>query len=134
MSDRFIDTSVILYLLEDSDKADVAEAVLSGGGVVSVQVLNEALANCRRKANMNWDEASIFLNGIQDLCDVCDLTEDTHVLGRALGAKYGFSVYDAMIVAAALTNGCTELLSEDMQHGQIIEGGLKILNPFRDKM
>lgn len=132
MNGKFIDTNVILYLLEDSAKADLAEKVLSEGGVISVQVLNEALANCRRKANMTWEDASNFLNGIQDLCDVCDLTEETHILGRAMGAKYGFSVYDAMIVAAALLHGCTELISEDMQHGQIIERSLKILNPFLD--
>ena len=131
MSNRFIDTNVILYLLENSAKANLAEKILAEGGVISVQVLNEALANCRRKAGMTWEEASDFLNGIQDICEVCDLTEDIHVVGRALGAKYGFSVYDAMIVAAALSNGCADLLSEDMQHGQVIEGRLRILNPFR---
>ncbi len=53
-------------------------------------------------------------------------------LGRALGVRYGFSVYDAMIVAAALLNGCnTTLLSEDMQHGLLVENHLQIDNPFR---
>ena len=131
MSGRFIDTNVVLYLLEGGPKAEIAEREIGAGGLVSVQVLNEALANCIRKARMSWDEASEFLSSLQKLVDVCDLTREVHDLGRALGARYGFSVYDAMIVAAALRNGCSRLLSEDMQHGLIVEDLLRIENPFR---
>lgn len=59
-----------------------------------------------------------------------DITAEVHDLGRALGARYGFSVYDAMIVAAALLAGCTRLYSEDMQNGMLVEGALRILDPF----
>ena len=38
--------------------------------------------------------------------------------------------YDSQIIAAALTAGCTVLYSEDMQHGQLIDGTLTIVNPF----
>jgi predicted nucleic acid-binding protein len=44
--------------------------------------------------------------------------------------RYRFSFYDSMIVAAALTAGCRELLSEDLQHGQQIET-MTIVDPFR---
>ncbi len=131
MSDRFIDTNIFLYLLEAGSKAEIAEREISAGGMISVQVLNEILANCIRRARMSWDEASEFLSSLQKLVDVCDLTREVHDLGRALGARYGFSVYDAMIVAAALRNGCSRLLSEDMQHGLIVEDLLRIENPFR---
>ena len=59
------------------------------------------------------------------------LAADVHYIGRALGASYQIQVYDAMIVAAALSSGCTELASEDMQHGLLIERDLMIRNPFR---
>jgi predicted nucleic acid-binding protein len=36
-----------------------------------------------------------------------------------------------MIVASALTSGCTTLWSEDMRDGLLVEGQLRILNPFR---
>jgi predicted nucleic acid-binding protein len=130
MSDRFIDTNVFLYLLEDGFKAEIAEREISAGGLVSVQVFNEVLANCLRKAKMSWDEAGEFLSGLREIVEVRDLTEEVHDLGRALGARYGFSVYDAMIVAAALHNGCNTLLSEDMQHGLVVENFLRIDNPF----
>ena len=43
--------------------------------------------------------------------------------------RYGYSVYDGLIIAAAVEGDCTRLYSEDLQHGQIIEG-LRIENPF----
>lgn len=98
--------------------------------MISVQVLNEVLVNCRRKANMSWEEAGDFLDGIRDLCETVSLTPEIHDIGRALGARYQLAVYDAMIVAAALAHGCGQLLSEDMHDGLVIEGALKIENPF----
>lgn len=130
MSDEFADTNVILYLLDDGPKADRAEAILGQGPRISVQVLNEALVNCRRKAGLSWDEAGAFLSGIQSLCPVETLTAQTHQVGRALAERYQLSVYDAMIVAAALIAGCTTLWSEDMHDGLLIEDRLRIVNPF----
>lgn len=130
MSGDFIDSNVILYLLDDGEKADRAEAVLAQGGVISVQVLNEVLVNCLRKAGMDLDEASAFLAGVRRLCRVVDLTAEIHDVGRALVARYGLSVFDSMIVAAALVAGCDRVLSEDMQDGLVVEGVLRVVNPF----
>jgi predicted nucleic acid-binding protein len=131
MSVEFADTNVVLYLLDDGPKADRAEAVLAKGPRISVQVLNEALVNCRRKAGLSWEETGAFLAGLQSLCPVEDLTLQTHEVGRALAERHSLSIYDAMIVASALVSGCTTLWSEDMQDGLLIEGQLRIVNPFR---
>lgn len=130
MSAEFADTNVVLYLLDDGPKADRAEQVLAKGPRISVQVLNETLVNCRRKAGLSWEETGAFLGGVQALCLVEDLTLQTHDVGRALAERYSLSIYDAMIVASALIAGCTTLWSEDMQHGLVIEGRLRIVNPF----
>ncbi|PTW37215.1 PIN domain-containing protein [Rhodovulum kholense] len=132
MAADFFDTNVILYLLDDGLKADRAEALLAQGGTISVQVLNEALVNCLRKARMSHDEAGEFLFGIRDFCETVELTVGTHDVGRALAARYKLSVCDSMIVAAALLSGCTRLWSEDMQDRLTVEGRLKIVNPFAD--
>ena len=132
MSDRFFDTNIILYLLDDGPKRDVAEKLIAEGGAISVQVLNEALVNCLRKAKMTWDEAGEFLDGIREICTVVDLTPEIHDIGRAVGARYQLAVYDAMIVAAALDLGATQILSEDMHHGLVVETSLAIENPFLD--
>lgn len=130
MSAEFVDTNIVLYLLDDGPKADRAEAILAQSPRISVQVLNEAMVNCRRKAALSWDETGTFLAGIQALCPVEDLTLQTHEIGRALAERYGFSVYDAMIVAAALIAGCTTLWTEDMHNGLLVEGQLRLVNPF----
>ena len=130
MSAEFADTNVVLYLLDDGAKADRAEAVLGRGPRISVQVLNEALVNCRRKAGLSWDETAAFLAGLRALCPVEALTLQTHDIGRALAERYGLAIYDAMIVASALIAGCTTLWSEDMHDGLLVEGRLRIVNPF----
>ena len=130
MSAEFADTNIVLYLLDDGPKADRAEAILGQGPRISVQVLNEAMVNCRRKAGLSWDETGTFLAGIQALCPVEDLTLQTHAVGRALAERYNFSVYDAMIVAAALRAGCTTLWTEDMHDGLVVEDRLRLVNPF----
>lgn len=130
MSAEFVDTNVVLYLLDDGPKADSVEAILARGPRISVQVLNEVMVNCRRKAGLNLDETGAFLAGVQSLCPVEALTLQTHEVGRALAERYRFSVYDAMIVAAALIAGCTRLWTEDMQDGLPVEGQLRIVNPF----
>ena len=65
MSAEFADTNVVLYLLDDGPKADRAEIILGQGPRISVQVLNETLVNCRRKAGLSWEEAGAFLEGVR---------------------------------------------------------------------
>ena len=48
----------------------------------------------------------------------------------ALRARYGFSFWDCQIIAAALQAGCSTLFTDDLQHGQVLEARLKVVNPF----
>lgn len=126
----FIDTNVLLYIFSsDADKAGQAETVLNLGGTISVQVLNELTNVMRRKFGMTWDEVDTALALIKSLLDVKPLTLAIHERGLALARRYTLSIYDSLIVAAALESGCDILWSEDMQHGMAIEG-LTICNPF----
>ncbi len=132
MPASFIDTNVLLYLTSgDPAKADLAEAAITAGGVISVQVLNELANVARRKMRMSFTDMHAFLDMLRGLLTVHPLTVETHETGLALAERYGFSVYDAMIVASALHAGCDTLLSEDMQDGMALQEGLRIVNPFR---
>ena len=131
-ADLFFDTNVLLYLLSgDEAKADRAEEVLASGGVISVQVLNEFASVAVRKLKMSIVEIREVLTTIRAVCKIVPISEETHDKGLELSERYGLSIYDAMIVAAALLAGCKMLLSEDMQDGQVIDGSLAIRNPFR---
>lgn len=132
MPASFIDTSVLLYLAsDDSAKAERAEAAVAAGGAISVQVLNEFANVARRKMRLSFADTRVFLATLRSLLTVHPLTTETHETGLALAERYGFSIYDAMIVASALQAGCNTLLSEDMQDGLTLQEGLRIVNPFR---
>ncbi|GGF24542.1 ribonuclease VapC [Aliidongia dinghuensis] len=131
MPGSFFDTNVLVYLASaDPVKADRAEQVIAVGGAISVQVLNELTQLARRKMQMPWADTRMFLAILRRLLTVHPLTPGTHDTGLALAERYGFSVYDAMIVASALHAGCDTLWSEDMQHGMALDEGLRIVNPF----
>ena len=132
MSDKaFLDTNILLYLLSaDSIKAEKAEDVVAGGGIISVQVLNEFASVALRKLQMPFEDIQEILSQIRTICVVEPITVDTHDRGMQLAAQYSLSIYDAMIVAAALLAGCTTLYSEDMHDGQVIDQQLTIKNPF----
>ncbi len=132
MSASFFDTNVLVYLASgDAAKADRAEAVVATGGAISVQVLNELANVARRKMRMSWADTRVLLSTVRELVAVHALTAETHDTGLLIAERHGLSTYDAMIAASAIHAGCETLWSEDMQHGMTLEGGVRILNPFR---
>ena len=130
-SPAFIDTNILIYLLgDDPKKAGQAESVVRRGSMVSVQVLNEMTNIMHRKISMSWPEINEVITIVQSLCRVEPLTLHVHNRGRFIAKRYGFSVYDSMIIASALLAGCKTLYSEDMQHNQVLEQQLRVCNPF----
>ena len=129
----FFDTNVLIYAVAKNDiRASKAEALLASGGIVSVQSLNEFVSVARRKLDMSWEEVKEFLDVIRTFCPKpVPISLDTHKAAVAIAEKYGYGIYDALIVAAALEAGCKTLYSEDLQHGQIINRQLTVRNPFR---
>jgi len=132
MPGSFFDTDVLVYVASnDAAKADKAEAIIAAGGAISVQVLNELANIARRQMRLSRADTHIFLSMLRELLTVHPVTLETHETGLALSERYGLSIYDAMIAAAALQADCDTLWSEDMQHGMALDEGLRIVNPFR---
>lgn len=128
----FLDTNILVYAIGgDPDRTPRAEALLRQGGMISVQVLNELAAVAHRKLKMSWADVGEALTSLRALCPApTALTTATHERALSLAEAYGFHIYDALIVAAALEAECDELYSEDLQDGQVIEDRLTIRNPF----
>ncbi len=140
MSGEFIDTNVFVYLFDETDdrkrikaKEIVRTALETRSARISHQVVQETLNVVTRKlpAPMTVEKARQFLE--QVLMPLWQIMPSQALYRRGLEiqARYGFSFYDSLIVAAALESGCNRLFSEDMQHGQRVEG-LTIENPFKD--
>jgi predicted nucleic acid-binding protein len=128
----FFDTNVFVYaIIQDDRRSDRAEELIAEGGKVSVQVLSEFAAVARKKTKMPWIEIRLALDSIKALCpDPLPVTIDTHKEALAIAEKYGYRIYDALMVASALEARCAILYSEDMQDGQVIDNRLTIRNPF----
>jgi predicted nucleic acid-binding protein len=127
----FFDTTILIYAVSEGDaRAAIAEKLLEAGGSLSVQVLNEFAAVAKKKLKMSWAEIAEALEAIRTLCGPpAALTIAIHDAGREIAARYGYHIYDALILAAAIDGGCDAVYSEDMQDGQKI-GGVTIRNPF----
>ena len=132
MPASFFDSNVLLYLASrEPDKATKAEQILTHGGSISVQVLNEVANVARRKMRLSWRETHEFLSLVRALLVVHPVTIETHEDGLVLAERYGLATCDAMIVAAALRADCETLWSEDLQHGMLLDRRLRVVNPFR---
>lgn len=130
----FFDTNVLIYAASDDDaRAPAARAFLAQGGTISVQVLNEFANTSRRKLKRSWPEITEALATLRTMCSEClPLTEQTHEAAKQIAHRLGYSFYDSLIIASALEGNCTALLTEDLHHGQVVDGRLTIRNPFFD--
>ena len=127
----FFDTNTLLYLLSsDNNKADWISQNLQRSNVISVQVLNEFTSASLRKIKISNVELDEFLDLFKSTFNVRALDKETFDTGLMVSRRYGYQHYDAMIIASALQAGCERLYSEDMQHRQIIDKRLQIVNPF----
>jgi predicted nucleic acid-binding protein len=130
-AEAFFGTCILIYAVSQNDsRKPIAEQLLSQGGLISVQVLNEFVAVTRAKLAMPWRDISEGLSAMRVLCGVpVAITVDIHESALDISERYRFHIYDSLIVAAALHSGCTRLYTEDLQHGQTV-ASLTVHNPF----
>ncbi|MFZ1828698.1 MAG: PIN domain-containing protein [Candidatus Competibacteraceae bacterium] len=132
MSADFVDTNVILYSLSDeATKRRQALVILANQPVLSLQVLNEAANVMRRKLGFEIPAIrEVLLRWLRE-SRLHPLAPSTLLSALEVAARYGFSHYDSLIISAALESGCMTLYSGDLQHGQVIDQRLTIVNPFK---
>jgi len=138
MTDRtFVDTNILVYAhdLDAGKKHGLAKQVVTELwenrlGVLSTQVIQEFYVTLTRKipaplkkstviriikSFLNWE---IVINDAPIILQACEIEE-----------TYNLSFWDALIVSAAYSRNVTTILTEDLNHGQRVEGIL-IVNPF----
>ena len=129
----FVDSNIWLYALiakQDPAKSERAARIISLPQIVSVQVINEVCVNLLRKGRRSEDEIAEVIRAFHSRHHVAPLNEDVMLRAVELRRTCSFSYWDSLIVAAALSAGATVLYSEDLQHQQLVDGSLRILNPF----
>ena len=134
----FFDTNLLVYLFDSASPEKQAKArdVFSERAtrdevLLSTQVLQEFYVTVTRRlaAPLSADQAERL---VRDFAAFPVVSTDAPlvVAAVALSRRHRLSLWDAMIVVAARAGGATELLTEDLQHGQVLEG-VRIDNPFR---
>ena len=126
----FVDTNVLVYAtLENDPRSEPARALLATAVVFSVQALNE-FVSAARKLRREWSEILEALAFLEAICSTpASLTLATHRLALEIARRFGYHIFDALMIAAALEVSSETLYSEDLQDGQKI-GELTIRNPF----
>ena len=134
--EHFLDTNVFIYVFDETDdeKRESAERLIRQGveretGCISYQVVQETINILTRKLNVPTEKVRQILDYVLIPLWRINPTQTLYRRGLDLQARYKFSFYDSLIIAAALDAGCKTLYSEDFQHGQRIEQ-LTIVNPF----
>ena len=98
--------------------------------MVSTQVLNEYYAAMlKNRVSDLWIQSS--LEAMIEHCRVIPVSVPIIRQAHAIKNRYGFSLWDSLVVSSALVADCPVLYSEDLQHDQCIEGRLIVRNPFK---
>jgi len=129
----FIDTNIILYSYSKTEleKSEVANSLIfETKNLISNQVINETINILYKKYNLNSQQIEDVILELDDNFEICNFTIKTQVKALRIKEKYKYQYYDSLIIATALESGCSILYSEDMQHNQIIENKITIINPF----
>lgn len=135
----FLDTNILVYRHDPSDTAKrqtandwIAALAHARRGRLSWQVLNEYYAVAMRKLQDHGLAAGGLRLDVRSYSAWHPLGPSLALFERAWAVQDSYQLpwWDALIVAAALQLECSTLLSEDMQHGLIVDSQLRIVNPF----
>lgn len=134
----FLDTNMVVYSLDRASGEKHARALVvveqlwnSGEGVISTQVLQEAMVYLRRRVArpLSARETRDALAGFF-AWEVIVNTQDSVLRALEVEERYKISFWDALIVQAAQVTGAVILYSEDLADGQSY-GSVRVVNPVR---
>ncbi len=132
----FLDSNVLIYALgKPTTKSRIAlelcrKAIETGLGTISTQVILETANNLVNKFGQSHSDVAETLENFLSLEVFCPTAKDL-IQSITFARKHKVSLFDALIVLAAVQTKCKVLYTEDLTHGQTLEG-VKIINPFTE--
>jgi predicted nucleic acid-binding protein len=134
---HFFDTNILLYSISrDPDESLKREQAISlledDSGAVSIQVLQEFYVQATRasRADAISHELAVGLVEAWSRFRIQDMTLAVLYSALQIRKTYRFSFWDCAIISAARALGCDRVYTEDLSHGQVVDG-LTIIDPFR---
>ena len=132
----FLDTNVLVYSIDGKDPAKqfvareiVVSAVRGGGFLISAQVLNEFSNIALLKLKLSVEEVRKFVSFFSRI-GVVSLESRWTDAALLLKQRYETQFFDSLLLVAAQENGCDEILTEDLNDGQMY-GSVKAVKPFK---
>lgn len=127
----FADTNVVVYAFDkDVSKKAKAIEIIKRQPLITPQVIIESLNVCIKKLNLSKEDAFKNAMYLMQYCQYHTIELTTFIKAFDISRRYGYSHLDSLIIAATLEANCKTLYSEDLQHNQIIDKKLQIINPF----
>ena len=123
---------IYAYRNDETNKQQKAKQLFAEKNItISTQVLQETANTLSRKFKTDFHIISLLLEEcVRNVTTLHINTKETVLKACTIAERYQYSFYDSLIIAAALEEGCQILYSEDMQHNMVVEGQLRISNPF----
>jgi len=130
-----IDSNVWIYLASKQDvkKKEIAEDLIDkhfSNIILSVQILAEIFTVLDKKTDLVKKDIAKITFFYAENFKVVSSGKDIFDKGVNIRMKYGFSLFDSLIISTGLLYDCRFLYSEDLQHNQLIDKRLRIINPF----
>ncbi len=128
----FVDSNILLYLLSDNvAKKEIAKQIFKSYPIISTQVVSENMNVLFKKfSTLSLAQIEQHKSLLLTYCKVVPVTVSTIEKAFELRIRYRLNWYDCTILSAAILENCNIIYSEDMQHQQLIETKLRIINPF----
>ncbi|GLU53541.1 ribonuclease VapC [Dyadobacter frigoris] len=132
MNNIALDTNILMYLYDsiDETKRIKSESLLGETPFVSAQVVSEFLNVTKRLLKLPKFEILEKCSKTLSFCEIIPVNQKTLENALFLIKRYDFQLFDSIIIASALAANCSILYSEDLQHKQLIDNRLTIINPF----
>jgi predicted nucleic acid-binding protein len=132
----FIDTNIFVYTLDKYDKIKQKTArrtlkniVENETAVISTQILQEFYTICTAKLHLEPLRIKGYVHNYSENLEVVQNSTEIIERGIDISLISQISFWDALVIAAAEYSRCGEIITEDLNDGQIING-MKIRNPF----
>ncbi len=133
----FLDTNILVYSVDEKDKAKqrtardlIATLVQNDDAIISTQTLQEFYNAATKKLIASKKDAGSFVKQFSDIIPVHSNTVNDVLAAIDISEASQLSFWDSLILASAKACGCTTIYSEDLNDGQTING-VKVVNPFK---
>mgnify|MGYP001769790308 CR=1 FL=1 len=135
MNKALVDTNVLIYAYSSTElnKKQASLEILSSNNIMlNTQVINEFIWIMTKKFSVDLKVLTMIIKNLFDSYRIEIIEKETIIKAMSISSRYGYTHWDSLILANALLNNCRTVFTEDMQHKQIIEGKVQIINPYKE--